>query len=108
MELVRQVDSPFFGVLYEPANLMHRGIDYREAYETFRGAVVHVHVKDNRVRDGQYKRTMLGEGDVDIHWLVECLTADGYPGDFALEYEITEQVPIQQGLPVWFERFLAC
>jgi len=108
MDLVRQVNSPFFGVLYEPANLMHCGVDYREAYEVFRGAVVHVHVKDSRMRDGEYERTMLGAGDVDVAWLVDCLTADGYQGDFALEYEITEQVPIRDGLPIWFERLLRC
>ncbi len=107
MDLVHQVGSPFFGVLYEPANLMQCGVDYRLAYETFRGAIVHVHIKDSRVRDGQYERTMLGRGDVDIPWIVSRLTADGYRGDFALEYEIRDKVPIDQGLPQWFRYFTA-
>ncbi|NOY81987.1 MAG: sugar phosphate isomerase/epimerase [Kiritimatiellaeota bacterium] len=107
MELVRRVGSPFFGVLYEPANLMQAGVDYRQAYETFRGAIVHVHVKDSRVRGGRYERTVLGRGDVDIPWIVSRLAEDGYRGDFALEYEIGDKVPIEHGLPRWFEYFAA-
>lgn len=104
-DLARRVGSAHFGVLYEPANLMAAGVDYLQAYEEFRGLVTHVHVKDSRWRDGKYARTMLGEGDVDLPWLIEELTKDGYEGDFALEFEIEKIVPIEEGLPKWFEHF---
>jgi sugar phosphate isomerase/epimerase len=48
---------------------------------------------------------MLGEGEVDLAWLVRTLEADGYRGDYALEYEIEKVVPIDQGLPKWLECF---
>jgi sugar phosphate isomerase/epimerase len=105
MRLVRAVDHPQFGVLYEPANLMATRVDYQAAYQAFRGRVVHCHVKDSRWVEGRYECTMLGEGDVDLAWLVETLEADGYRGDYALEYEIERQVPIEEGLPAWLERF---
>lgn len=106
-ELVQGVGSRHFGVLYEPANLMHGGVDYKEAYECFRGMVTHVHIKDSHWRDDEYSRTMLGEGDVDVKWIVDELAADGYEGDFALEYEIERTVPIEEGLPKWLATFRA-
>ena len=106
-ELVQEVGSRHFGVLYEPANLMYAGVDYKEAYERFRGMVTHVHIKDSHWRDEKYARTMLGEGDVDMRWVVDALAADGYAGDFALEYEIEKTVPIEEGLPKWLEAFRA-
>lgn len=105
MRLVTAVGSPFFGILYEPANLMHGKVDYKDAYRAFRGSVVHIHVKDARWIGGVYERTMLGEGDVDCGWIVGALEADGYRGDYALEFEIEDRVPIAEGLPVWLERF---
>ena len=103
--LVAKVASPYFGVLYEPANLMHCGVDYREALELMRGQVVHVHVKDSRWVDGSYERTMLGRGDIDLAWVVDALERDGYRGDYALEYEIQDRIPVETGLPQWFEWF---
>ena len=105
MPLVHAVDSAFFGILYEPANLMACRIDYRDAYHAFRGHIVHVHVKDSRWVGDRYERTMLGDGEVDIEWMVGALEADGYDGDYALEFEIEQTVPVHEGLPVWLDVF---
>lgn len=107
MQLVHAVDNPHFGILYEPANLTHCGVDYKAAYEQFRGWVTHVHVKDWRHVNGAYERTMLGEGNLDTRWLVDALEADGYEGHYALEFEIEKVVPIEQGLPKWLAAFRA-
>jgi sugar phosphate isomerase/epimerase len=105
MRLVRAVGSPWFGILYEPANLMAGSVDYRDAYRAFRGSVVHIHVKDSRWVGGVYERTMLGEGEIDYGWVITSLEADGYRGEYALEYEIEDLVPIAEGLPKWLEHF---
>jgi sugar phosphate isomerase/epimerase len=105
MRLVAAVGSPWFGILFEPANLMHGKVDYRDAYRVFRGAIVHIHVKDSRWVDGAYERTMLGEGEIDYAWIIRSLEADGYRGDYALEYEIEDRYPIDEGLPKWLEHF---
>lgn len=104
MSLVHAVASPFFGILYEPANLMQCEVDYKDAYGAFKGAITHVHVKDSHWVNGEYSRTMLGEGDIDYSWVIDCLETDGYDGYYALEYEIEKLVPIEEGLPKW----LAC
>jgi sugar phosphate isomerase/epimerase len=105
MRLVRAVDSPYFGILFEPANLVHCGVDYYAAYAAFKGSIVHVHVKDCYTSAGQYERCMLGDGMIDYAWLVGALEADGYKGDYALEYEIEKVIPIETGLPRWLQHF---
>ena len=105
VELCEKVGSPFFGVLYEPCNLMHGGVDYKEAFKRFAPHITHIHVKDGAVRDGKFARTMLGEGQIDVGWVVQSMNSIGYKGDFALEYEICDLVPIEVGLPKWLEYF---
>lgn len=105
-EVSRKVGSKYFGVLYEPCNLMHGGVDYKEAFKIFKDHIVHIHVKDGAVREGKFGRTMLGEGQVDVEWVVHGMNAIGYKGDFALEYEICDLVPIETGLPKWLEYFM--
>lgn len=100
-ELCERVGSRYFGVLYEPCNLMHNGVDYKEAFARFRDYIVHLHIKDGRYVDGQFQRTHLGEGDIDYGWVLDSLASIGYAGDFALEYEIGDIEPIESGLPKW-------
>lgn len=103
--LCRAVGSSHFGVLYEPANLMHGGVDYKQAFEIFHDHIVHIHVKDGRVGDDGFKRTHLGEGNIDYRWVIESLESIGYDGDYALEYEICDLEPIETGLPRWVQHF---
>ena len=105
MRLVTAVDSPYFGILYEPANLMACGVDYHEAYGMFKGWITHVHVKDSHIVDGKYERTMLGDGEIDWAWVTAVLEDAGYTGDYALEFEIEDRYPIETNLPKWLEYF---
>ncbi|MGC9316605.1 MAG: sugar phosphate isomerase/epimerase family protein [Armatimonadota bacterium] len=105
--LCRAVGSPHFGVLYEPCNLLHAGVDYREAFDLFSEWIVHVHIKDGRRTGAGFQRTHLGEGDVQPEWVVDALGGIGYEGDYALEYEIQDIEPVESGLTKWVERFRA-
>lgn len=105
MRLVTAVGSPYFGILYEPANLMACGVDYREAFGMFKGWITHVHVKDSHIVDGKYERTMLGDGEIDWGWVTTMLEDAGYTGDYALEFEIEDRYPIETNLPKWLEYF---
>lgn len=106
VELSEKVGSRHFGVLYEPCNLMHAGVDYKMAFSKFSKFITHCHIKDGATQqDGKFRSTMLGEGIIDIKWIVENMNNSGYEGDFALEYEVTDIEPIQTGLKKWFEYF---
>jgi sugar phosphate isomerase/epimerase len=102
-QLCAAVASPWFGVLYEPANLMAAGVDYRTALATLRDHIVHIHVKDGRHdAAGAWQGTMLGEGTIDLRWLWTQMAAAGYGGDFALEYEVDSIEPVETGYAKWF------
>lgn len=103
LRLSEAVGSSYFGVLYEPCNLLHGGVDYREAFETFKDWIVHVHLKDGIVTADGFQRCHLGKGDVDVPWCLEVLDSIGYDGDLALEYEIRDVEEIDTGLVKWRE-----
>ena len=106
VELCEKVGSTHFGILYEPCNLMHAGVDYQAVFDCFAPWIVHIHVKDGAVADGGFRRTHLGEGSIDYRWVVERIEGIGYDGDYALEYEICDIEPIETGLPRWLEHSL--
>lgn len=103
--LCQAVGSPYFGVLYEPANLMHGGVCYKEAFDVFHEHIVHIHLKDGKVGADGFARTHLGEGEIDYHWVLASMESIGYTGDYALEYEICDIEPIETGLPKWVAYF---
>jgi NADPH:quinone reductase-like Zn-dependent oxidoreductase len=104
--LAGEVGSPHFGVLYDPCNLLTNGADYREGLEVMKDHIVHVHVKDGTKEHGSQKKTMLGEGEVDVAWILRRLDETGYRGDITLEYEV-ETVPAEEGLRRWYEYMAA-
>jgi L-ribulose-5-phosphate 3-epimerase len=102
------VGSPNFGVLYEPSNLMEQGVEYKQAFDTMRDHIVHVHCKDGRRNaEGKWQRCHLGEGELDYGWIIESIESVGYAGDYALEYEIEDIEPMETGLKKWVETFRA-
>ena len=104
-ELAGKVGSPFFGVIYDPGNLFTLGTDYRSAFEIQKRHIVHVHLKDGLAgRPESMKTTMLGEGEIDIPWILRQLDSIGYTGPVTLEYEM-ETPPPEVGLKRWFEIF---
>ena len=106
VELAEKVDSTFFGVLYEPGNLMHQSNrDYQEALEIMKEHIVHCHFKDWAPDKGY---VMLGEGVIDFRWILDKLDAVGYNGDFALEYELPSPLDTRDadiGIKKFYEAF---
>ena len=84
---------------------MAGGVDYQEAFEVFKDWIVHVHIKDGAWVGETFERRHLGEGDLDVRWVIDALEGIGYEGDYALEYEIGDIEPIETGLRKWYEYF---
>ncbi len=107
VELAEKVGSPYFGVLYEPGNLMYdTGSDYRAALETMKDCIVHCHFKDCKPVGDGYEMQQMGEGAIDFSWIMEQLDAVGYAGDIALEYELHSMRP-EEGLKRFYDDYAA-
>jgi sugar phosphate isomerase/epimerase len=101
-ELADRVGSSYFGVLYEPCNLMHAGVDYRYALHVMSAHIVHVHLKDGAFSLQGFEHTLLGQGQIDFGWVLAQLAALDYRGDLALEYELSAPPP-EEGLRLFYE-----
>jgi len=102
--LSQKVGSPYFGVLYDPCNLMGGGVDYRSALEIMKDHITHVHFKDGGIYEAGFQRTMLGQGQIDFDWIMAQLDEIGYDGHIATEYELKEPAP-EEGLRIWYETY---
>ena len=94
------IDSPCFGINYDPSHFVWQMIDYIQPIYEFRSKIFHVHVKDIKL----YRDKLLqcgtmaypldfmspklpGLGDVDWGKYISALTDIGYQGCVALEIE---------------------
>jgi sugar phosphate isomerase/epimerase len=106
VELFEKVGSEYFGVLYEPANLEHAGVDSRYALGVMRDHVNHMHYKPWKGFADEYALTMLDEGIAALKWNLAYLDRIGYQGDIALEYEYKGE-SAETGLAKWAHAVLA-
>ena len=88
MAIVRAVDLPNVGVLYDQANLTYMNSEIHEMAIALQGPrIQHVHVKDFFWRGTERIATVLGHGIVPWAEIVAALTNRGYDGFYSLEYE---------------------
>lgn len=85
-DLVAAVDSPLLGVMWDAGNAQWADVEaYPDGYETVKGRILHVHVKDIVHEDGGVHGTVFGEGEVNFRGMFKALKADGYDGVLSLE-----------------------
>jgi sugar phosphate isomerase/epimerase len=89
VELVEKVGSPYFGIMYEPGNLLHdTGADYLEALKIMKDHIIHCHFKDCKPVGDGYEFQHYGKGVIDFPCIMDSLYEYGYKGQIALEYEL--------------------
>ena len=94
------IDSPNFGINYDPSHFVRQQIDYIKPIYEFKDKIFHVHYKDIKVYQDkladvgtmatplQYMSPKLpGLGDVDWGKYVSALTDIGYDGYTCIEVE---------------------
>lgn len=94
------IDSPNFGINYDPSHFVWQMIDYIQPIYEFKDKIFHVHYKDIKIYQKkladvgtmatplQYMSPKLpGLGDVDWGRYVSALTDIGYTGDTCIEVE---------------------
>jgi len=87
--IIEAVGSPALKAVWDPANaFVSGGVDYPDGYEAVRPHMVHVHVKDARVRDAATGLTSwecIGEGEVRLTEALGALVRDRYAGVVSVE-----------------------
>jgi sugar phosphate isomerase/epimerase len=94
LEIVRQVDSPFFGVNFDSGNFRDSSDPYAELAQIAPYAV-NAQIKVEIQVNGQNQES-------DLPRVVDILRDAGYSGWVALEYEASEE-PIE-AIPRWLDR----
>lgn len=97
-EMFARIDSPSFGLNFDPSHLVWQFIDHEVALHEFAGRLVHVHLKDERVDpDALHEHGILGLGwhapkipglgDVDWDRFFHTLREVGWDGPAVIEVE---------------------
>jgi sugar phosphate isomerase/epimerase len=113
VSVCREVGSPYLGIIYEPGNLFGALEDYKSGLTEQKEHIVHVHLKDGYPHyfgeDGfapqRLSCTILGEGELDILWVLESLKEMDYEGYVSVEYESWHK---EYGLPEVEEGLCRC
>ena len=87
--VVRAIDHPNFGVVWDPANAYVAGeTPFPEGYELLPAdRIIHIHAKDGVMPPGSDRMTWgaVGEGEIDWRGQLSRLVRDGYQGMISLE-----------------------
>jgi len=83
--LLREVDHEQFGVLFDTGNPPTYGKNTWEWFQTVRGRIVYVHIKDARKEDGTDVYTYPGEGAGCVGQVLASLLDIGYEGGISIE-----------------------
>lgn len=88
--LLRKVNSPAVGALWDSHHPYRMGESAEVAAEALHGLIAHVHVKDARRRDAagtDWDLVLMGEGEVPVREQLAILHGLGYPGVVSVEWE---------------------
>jgi sugar phosphate isomerase/epimerase len=82
-EILERVDRPNIRMNFDPINFARAGVEPVTAAATLQPFLAHMHLKG--LDHGEFCE--FGTGDVDVTPLLRHLVAQGYAGDFTVEYE---------------------
>jgi sugar phosphate isomerase/epimerase len=103
LEIIGQIDSPFFGVNFDPSNTIVAGEDPLELLEKIKGRVVSMHASDRYLKDGSltdlrkmeldpvfgYAKSIqhgvIGQGLNDYDTIFRILRDSGFDGWISIE-----------------------
>lgn len=89
-QVLKQIEDPIIGALWDLLHPYRVGESAQETARQLGGRLLHVHVKDGQrpeVQGGEWKLTLLGEGDVPTREMLAILRAAGYDGWLSVEWE---------------------
>ena len=82
---VRAIDTPLFGIDFDPAAIIASGLSMEAAFDLLSPRIIHVRARDAVAGEGQRsKPTIVGRGDVNWRELMTLLTEANYHGAITL------------------------
>ena len=97
LDLMRTVKSKQVGLNLDTGNFRWAGYEIHDVVEACRELapfVVHTHIKDAVLVDGQYHGKALGEGEIPLSEICEYCRNNGYQGVWCVEYEGNEDARV--------------
>ncbi len=89
MKAVQEIDSPAFGINFDPTHIYRTNEDPVEFVLKLRKSIIHVHIRDNREsresRVGPPETQIAGRGALDLPRILRALKKVGYKGVLDLE-----------------------
>ncbi len=85
LELIEEINSPSFKMLFDTGNPVTHGQDSLEFYHKVKKHIVYVHIKDAKKTEGGHVFTYPGEGDGYVNEIVADLKKWGYEGVLSIE-----------------------
>ena len=90
VRILREVGSPRVGANMDTGNFRWAGCsveDCRRCYEKIAPFAQHLHLKDCIGSGPNYRGTILGQGEIDIHHAIKALQHVDYQGVYCAEWE---------------------
>ncbi|MGD1819197.1 MAG: sugar phosphate isomerase/epimerase family protein [Pleomorphochaeta sp.] len=87
-ELLSEVDSPSLKVILDPGNPIGHKKSIEESWRFYYVAlekIVHFHIKDCKIVNGETVHTYPGMGDCDLKLMIRDILSHGYKGLFSIE-----------------------
>jgi sugar phosphate isomerase/epimerase len=85
--LLRQASHPGLRAVWDVGNAFAAGEDPSEGLRQLGGQLAYVQIKDGVTRDGKWRLTRLGEGELPLARTLRELVEIGYRGALSVEWE---------------------
>lgn len=85
LELVEEIDSPAFRLLFDIGNGLEYGYNSYDFLKIILPWVSHVHIKDGTKHNGVVEYSYPGEGSANVEKCIKALIKNGYKGIFSIE-----------------------
>ena len=87
-EVLKRVDSPEVGILWDLGNPYFEGEEAEETWENVKDELVYIHLKDMRSSsDGDWQYVLMGEGKLPLQKVMNWLKGTRYDGWLSFEWE---------------------
>lgn len=89
IRLIRLINLPNVGIVFDPANLICAGLDYKEdVILKIAPYLRHVHIKDIKHTISGFQHQLLGRGDLDLKAVLRGLLMIEYEGTITVESHV--------------------